>query len=263
MGRELKLNSYRLLARLGERNFIMGLLGLFLASVVIGGSALAADLSVPAPARASENEIVGRYLTANQQQQAALRGVSMEVDIDANVPKLQKQGKLHALRNISKLGTITYKMLGFNGDNSVKKEVIARYLAAEVESQTGPNISITPANYNFKVKGLRDGQNGAYYVLAVSPRKKTVGLFKGEIWLDRQTFLPLRESGRFVKNPSVFLKRMEFIKTYSVQDGVAIPQTLRSYVDTRLFGPVELTIDFTHFSKSIEPELAVVTATND
>lgn len=260
---ELKLKVRRLLIGFGERNFRMGRLGIVLASAVIAGSGLAADLSTPSPVPASEAEVVGRYLTASQQQQAALRGVSMEVDIDAHVPKLQKEGKLHALRNISKLGTITYRMLGFNGDTSVKKEVIARYLAAEVESQTGPNISISPVNYNFKLKGLRDDQNGAYYVVAVSPRKKMVGLFKGELWLDRQTYLPLRESGRFVKNPSVFLKKMEFIKIYAVQDGVAVPQSLRSYIETRLFGPVQLSIDFTHFSKAGETELASVSANNN
>lgn len=256
------MNWNRLLARLGEST-LMGRFGLFLVSVAFGGTLTAADLTAPPPVAASEAEVVGRYLTASQRQQTALRGVSMEVDIDANVPKLQRQGKLHALRNISKVGKITYRMLGFNGDNSVKKDVIARYLSAEIESQAGPNISISPDNYKFKLKGLRDEGNGAYYVLAVCPRKKMVGLFKGEIWLDRQTYLPVRESGRFVKNPSVFLKKMEFIKTYAVQDGVAIPQSLRSYVDTRLFGPVELSIDFTHFAKDVEPEVAAVVATND
>src|SRR5215471_14785936 len=73
-------------------------------------------------------QILGKYLEAKQTQQAALRGVQMEVDIDANLPKQQKNGKLHALRSISRLGKITYKGLGFSGDSSVKSQVIARYL---------------------------------------------------------------------------------------------------------------------------------------
>ena len=102
------------------------------------------------PPKASEDQVVQGYLQAVSTQQTILLGVSMEVEIDASVPKLEKKGKLHALRNISKLGKVTYRMIGFLGDNSVKKEVIARYLAAEVQAQSGPNIGITPNNYKFK-----------------------------------------------------------------------------------------------------------------
>jgi len=59
----------------------------------------------------------------------------MEVDIEASLPKLKKHGRLHGLRRISRLGRITYEALHFEGDNSVKTHVIARYLAAEAEAQ--------------------------------------------------------------------------------------------------------------------------------
>ena len=96
--------------------------------------------------------IVDRYVDATHTQQLALRDVQMEVDIDAKLVKLQKQGRLQALRSISKIGRITYKALGFSGDNTVKQEVIARYLSAESEGRDNGSISITPANYKFKYK---------------------------------------------------------------------------------------------------------------
>jgi hypothetical protein len=209
----------------------------------------------------SEQQIVGRYLSATREQQYAMRGVSMEVDFDANVPKLKKNGKLHALRTISNVGKITYHMLGFNGDNSVKKEVIARYMAAEVQSGTGPDISITPGNYKFKLKGIQSYDGRLVYVLALSPRKKEVGLFKGELWLDQATCMPVRESGRFIKSPSVFLSKMEFVRFYDLQNGVAVPQSVRSVTKTRLFGPVELSINFTNFSKDSESEPVAIAST--
>ena len=202
--------------------------------------------------------IIDHYLSATREQQSALRGVSMEVDIDASVPKLKKQGKLRALRNISKIGIITYRMLGFNGDNSVKKEVIARYLAAEVQSQTGPNIAITPENYKFKYKGEGQQDGRPAYLLSIVPRKKQVGLFKGELWLDQATYMPVREAGRFVKTPSVFMKKMEFVRIYDIHDGISIPSQVNSSVSTRLFGPVQLSIHFTHFAKDAEPEAITI-----
>jgi hypothetical protein len=237
-----------------------------LKALIFALAALTVSSVLPAKAAEAdpqETAIVNRYLSATREQQSTLRGVSMEVDIDAKVPKLQKQGKLHALRNISKLGKITYHMLGFNGDNAIKKEVIARYLSAEVQSQDGENISITPANYKFKYKGVLNHDSAQVYVFQLSPRKKRVGLFKGELWLDAQTCMPVRESGRFVKTPSIFLKKMEFTRVYAMQNGVSIPQYVESRVDTRLFGQVELTINFTHFAREPEGESVVATAAGD
>jgi hypothetical protein len=51
-------------------------------------------------------EIVDQYVSATQAQQEGLRGLSMDVEIDASLPKLKKKGTLQALRYISRLGEI-------------------------------------------------------------------------------------------------------------------------------------------------------------
>jgi hypothetical protein len=197
-----------------------------------------------------EDQMVNRYLQATRAQQSALRGGTEEVDIDAAVPKYKKQGKLHALRSISKLGKITYHALGFSGDNVVKTEVIANYLKAEVEGAKGKSdSSITPANYKFKYKGTEDWNGRLVYVLHLNPREKKVGLFKGELWLDAETYMPVREQGSFVKSPSFMLKKMQFVRDYELQNGVSLPQRTESRVETRFFGKVELNINYLTFSK--------------
>ncbi len=197
------------------------------------------------------NAILGRYVTATQTQQASMRGMKMDVDIDAQLPKLKKQGRLHALRSISQVGRVTYRALGFTGDNTVKKDVIARYLTAEVQAQgNGQDLSISPANYKFKFRGLQSHEGQQVYVFNVAPRKKEVGFFKGEIWLDKDTCMPVRESGRFVKNPSIFFKKTEFVRTYQMQNGISVPRHIDSVVQTRIVGPVELSIDFNNIQRS-------------
>jgi hypothetical protein len=203
-----------------------------------------------------EDEMVSKYIDATQQQQSALRGGTMEVDIDANVPSMKTQGKLHALRSISKLGRITYHALGFSGDNSVKTEVIARYLKAEVDASAAPdgqNFAITPENYKFKYKGEEERNGRDVYILHITPRKKKVGLFKGELWVDAQTYLPVHEAGSFVKTPSIFLKKMQFVRDYDIQNGVAVPQRMESKADVRFVGAVELNVSYLKFSKE-EPD---------
>jgi hypothetical protein len=193
--------------------------------------------------------IVDKYVDATQVQQESMRGVQMEVNIDAQLPKLEKHGKLRALRKISRLGLITYKALGFSGDNTVKQEVITRYLAAESTARENGTIAITPANYKFRYLGRIAQRGVVLHVLGVTPRKKAVGLFKGEIWIDAESGMPIRESGVFVKTPSLFLKKIAFVRDYQLRDGVAYPLHIQSTVDTRIVGRAELEISFSNFSR--------------
>ena len=168
----------------------------------------------------------------------------MQVEIDAEIPRLKKSGRLQALRLITRLGEITYRILRFEGDETVKKDVIARYLAAEQKARAehGEDIAITPANYKFRYKGTTDYAGRTAYVFQVTPKQKRLGLFRGEIWIDSVTYLPLREWGEMVKNPSVFLKNVYFVRDYYIRDQVALPRRVLSDVNTRLVGKVRLTI---------------------
>ncbi len=201
--------------------------------------------------------IISKYLQATNQQPALH---SMEVEINASVPRLQQHGKLRALRKISKVGLITYRVLGFQGDNTVKKEVIARYLQAEQQSQSDPGLLLTPANYKFKLKGERQLDDKEIVdMFQVSPRKKRVGLFKGELWLDAHSYLPVLEKGRLVKNPSIFFKKVDFERAFAIQNGVSVPAHMTSTIDTRVVGKVELDISYTNVAEGADDD-AVDTA---
>ena len=226
------------------------LLKIFILTALTAVVSVSLSYAEPSRPPVPESEIVSHFLTATQAQQDTMRGGSVEMDIDASVPKLQKQGKLHALKNITKLGKITFHVLGFTGDNTVKTEVIARYLKGEIDAaQSSSNMSLTPENYKFKYKGLEDFNGRPAYVLHVNPRQKKVGLFKGELWLDAETYMPVKETGSFVKTPSMFLKKMQFVREYEIQDGVSVPQRLESKAEVRFIGPVELNINYLRYSK--------------
>ena len=220
---------------------------LLLASLLAGASL---ESGVTGPGA----DVLERYLAAAQAQQAQMRGITMQVDIDASVPKLKKNGKLRALRQISKVGHITYNALQFVGDKTIRNDVIARYLTAETRATTNQtmDIAITPANYKFKYKGMVERDGRALHVFQLNPRKKKLGLFKGELWVDAATYMPLRESGRMVKNPSLFLKRVDFVRDYEIRDGIAYPRHVESIIQTRIVGMARLDINYGHYSR-IEP----------
>lgn len=195
----------------------------------------------------STNAIIQRFVQATQNHEDALRGSSMQVSIDASIPKLNEHGTLRALRLISKVGTVAYRKATFQGDNTVKTEVIARYLQAEQQGQGDQSVAITPENYKFKNRGEKHTAAGDVYVFQLTPRKKRVGLFKGELWLDPKTYLPVLEKGKLVKNPSVWFKKVEFERKFAVQNGLAVPQRVEISTDVRLFGRVQMNIDFSDY----------------
>ena len=216
----------------------------FVWTAIFTVSAVAETASAPSDA------IVENYCTASQAQAQTTRGASMDVEIDASLPKLKKHGRLHALRRISPLGLIRYERAQFEGDRVVIREVISRYLTAEVDAQKeqSAEIAVTPRNYKFKSKGMNQIAGQDVYVFEVTPRQKREKLFKGEVWIDARTFLKVRESGYLVKNPDFMVKKVTFIRKYEIRDGISVPRQEQSVADVRLFGKVELTIDFSNFS---------------
>ena len=217
------------------------LIALFLCCLWVGAESVA----VP------PESIVQQYCAATRGQDQLMQGSSMDVEIAASLPKLKKHGKLLALRRVSALGRITYEKLRFEGDGTVKKQIINRYLSAEAEAQQDPSISIalTPENYNFKYKGKTELEGRPTHLFDISPKHKRQGLFQGQLWIDAATFLRVQESGYLVKSPSVLLKKIAFVRKYDIRGGISVPRQEQSVVDTRLgVGRAEMTIDFSNFA---------------
>jgi len=201
------------------------------------------------------HEIIDRYLSATKTNKPS--GLQMDAQIDAALPKLKKRGSLEALRTISKLGKITWDHLHFSGDSTIKKEVIARFIQTEQEQNDTSKMAITRDNYKFKYKGLEVRSGQRVHVFHLTPRKKQPELFKGELWLDAETCLPVHESGIFVKSPSIFLKKVQFVRDYEVVNGFSVPKHVESQADTRFWGPATVTIHYNNFVKSTTDEPAV------
>ena len=211
-----------------------------------------------AETESAPDEIVRNYCAASRDQATEFKGASMEVEIHGTLPKLKKSGALRALRRISSLGRITYQVLGFEGDRTVQKEVIARYIEAEIDAQKESTaaLAVTPDNYKFHFKGRRQLEGRNTFLFEVTPRKKRDGLFRGDVWIDAATYLKVQESGYFVKTRSLFLKRVEFTRQYEIRDGMSVPTRTESVADVRLIGKAELTIDYSNYSPGDELEEA-------
>jgi hypothetical protein len=141
---------------------------------------------------------------------------------------------------------------------------------APASNGTHPRLSlaVTPDNYRFQYKGReqRDGRDtflfevtpkaqrslldraGDFFrrLIGRPPAPSVAGLFKGQIWIDRTTWLPVEDSGSLVGVGSIWVKRIDFDRKYEIRDGRSLPLRLESVADTRLVGRAELTIDYTN-----------------
>jgi hypothetical protein len=196
-----------------------------------------------------------RY-TAVQQNATPWRQETIQ--IDASLPKLAEKGRLRAIRRLLPIGRPEYQVLEIAGDRTVKQQVIVRYLNEDVRTATLPpsSVAITSANYKFRYKGSVQTASGAAYIFSIDPRKKREGLIRGELWLDGTTGLAVRQSGYFVKKPSIFVKRMAVVRETEIRDGVAEVRITHLSIDTRLVGTAELTIEERPFDAS-DPGRAV------
>jgi hypothetical protein len=159
-------------------------------------------------------------------------------------------------KRIDEKGHVSYEMKSFQGDDTIKKQVIARYISAEQDSSNTPNggaADIQPQNYKFKYKRSDKLGDKQAEVFEVAPRRSAVGLFKGEIWLDPESGLPLRFTGRLVKNPSVIFKTNDFVQDFVLQGGQAYESVLTIDSNTRLVGKVIMQIT-TSDVQSTRPE---------
>ncbi len=199
---------------------------------------------------AEAKAILENYCAARQTEAGRVQAVSMDIDIHGAIPKLKKQGRFHALRRISPLGLISYERRRFEGDGTVKNQLILRYLTTEAEAQQekSPALAVTPENYRFKYKGLATVDGRAAHLFEVSPIKKREGMFRGELWIDAGTFLPLKESGALVKKISVLVRKTAFVRNFEIRDGVALTRDEEWQFDAIGFGKAALTVAFSNFS---------------
>jgi hypothetical protein len=189
------------------------------------------------------SEALDQYLAGSGDGQPGCSGLVLAVQIDASLPHLQKRGSVSGLRLVSQTGQIAYQGLQFTGDNTIKTNVIARFLANDTSPSKGiASAGVTRQNYSFVYEGTSDYNGLSAFVFRLKPERRRVGLFTGELWLDANTAAPLRLWGDFVKSSSIFVRSVRFVLDYQGLHECFQPLRLILTAQTRIVGPAEMTV---------------------
>jgi hypothetical protein len=192
--------------------------------------------SIPPGARALQRFI------ANQQPDSR---TSVEtIEIDASLPKLNKNGRLRATRRTLPAHHPEYQVLEVSGDSMVNHQLIVRYLDADKRAAelSSASTAITPANYKFCYLGAVQLRDDPAYVFRIIPHKKRPGLINGVLWIDGDTGIAIRLSGYLVKNSSMFLKRVNVTRENYLRDGIVEARITHLLIDKRLVGSARLVV---------------------
>jgi hypothetical protein len=228
----------------------IGLLALLCAATSYGQeSSLAGPTPEVAAARLTVDESVpavafGKYLASLQERNLFTESGPIGMEIEASLPGLAKEGRMLAVRHTGASERSEYNVIQFNGDSTVRQQVIARYLAAEQQAEELPysTVAVTPTNYKFRYVGSVVNDGTAVCVFQIVPKKKRTGLIRGQIWIDSATGIAVRQQGRLVKRPSVFIRKIEVTRDTNLRDGLPYTRVTHVSIETRLVGRAELTI---------------------
>jgi len=186
-----------------------------------------------------------RYIsTTMQEKHAAIGSEDTLLEIEAALPKLGKIGRMEVVRHTSPGSEPQYSVISFDGDTTVKNQVIARYLSVEQQSYsvTASSVAITPHNYQFRYTGSIEKSGERVYVFSIKPRHRKDGLIEGQIWIDGATGAVVHQEGRLTKRPSVFIRQVKLVRDSGSRAEIPYIRVTRVGIETRLVGRAELTI---------------------
>jgi len=222
------------------------------AFAVLGlASSVAAEASggamPPIPGLHRDRDSEERYEIEIQKSHNRLfRGATMVAKFAGKMTGLDKMARIEAKRHVASDGTINYDVIAREGDKTVQKELIVRFINLEMEarSHNTEDVAVNAKNYKIKYRGTMDQAGRDTDVFEVHPRKKRIGLFKGEVWIDTETGLTVHQAGEWVKSPSVFVKTVKFSQDFEILDGYQVPKNASFVTRTRFWGVAEMNVEY-------------------
>jgi hypothetical protein len=186
-----------------------------------------------------------RYLAFLDRRDVFTESGPVSVEISASLSGQDAHAFFAAIRETGASERIEYHLLRLEGDSALTQGVVAPYLSAQAQVEELPlsSVLISPTNYKFRYIGLRYCFGTVTYVFKVSPRKSGVGLIKGQLWIDPETGVPIRQTGHFVKRPANSLGRIDTTRDVNLRGGVPYQRITHAVVHSaRPIGRAESTV---------------------
>ncbi|MGC1462079.1 MAG: hypothetical protein WA802_07760 [Terracidiphilus sp.] len=146
----------------------------------------------------------------------------------------------------------SYRILSESGSALMRSLVLHAILDNE-QHVNEPGVRegswITTANYQMQVKqgGVQKMDGRDCFAIALTPRRKEPYLLVGTLWVDAKNGEIVKLEGKGSRSSSAFTGPTEMARQYVDIDGFGEATHARAESDSFLFGPTEVTIDYTGY----------------
>jgi hypothetical protein len=126
---------------------------------------------------------------------------------------------------------------------SGRGEKVVRKVLAHEQEMAGDweESALTERNYTFGLVGEEQSNGRNCYVLTIEPKRESKDLIRGRVWIDSETYNPMRMVGEPAKNPSWWVKHVELSLGFSDVEGMWLQTSATANADVRIFGKHVLT----------------------
>lgn len=186
----------------------------------------------------TNEEIVAQMAQAQDENRTRFRPYRVTRDYNLFKGDNNNQPKPRLIAEISVVPPDSKKYTIENPDGSLMEEKIVRkMLDGEVAFAKDSRLSdITPENYDFRLNREDENSGRRCYVLDLIPKRKSKNLLRGSIWVDAQTYLPLRVEGEPTQNPSWWVTDARIVLLYSYVGPMWLQTSSEATANVRIIG---------------------------
>lgn len=214
----------------------------------------AALRSQPAPNPDLTNkEITGDTIFAklvefNRLRETRLKYYSVQSTYRVHNYKGEMRAETQAMLRYRAPNTKEFEIISEKGSGLIRRRVFKPLMDVEVETAADRiDSSITPNNYTLALLGEEELAGSRCFVVQATPKRADKYLFTGKIWIHSDEFAIVQIEGQPAKNPSFWIKRVNFVRRYQKIGDFWLPLRNESVTQLRIFGKNSLTTDYNNY----------------
>lgn len=143
-----------------------------------------------------------------------------------------------------------FQTVSEEGSKWIRRIVFNGLISSETEAASGRehrDSSVTQVNYSFRYLGQEDLDGRPNYVVYATPKRVDKYLFEGVVWIDSQDFAVAKIDGHPAKNPSFWIKKVNWVRRYGKVRDFWLPLQDVTFTEIRIFGRKKLVISYQNY----------------
>jgi hypothetical protein len=216
------------------------------------------DVNLKADAEEAPHTLVQRVVAQTTRSGIAVRATR---ELRAGTVSGKHQGWMSVETTVSASGAFKWTILEEGGSERTRNKVFRALLESEAQTWRAgakDSAALTPTNYEFTPLP----QAGDEPVrIRLTPRRKDPKLIDGILTVSSDGY-PMRLEGKMAQSPSFWIKSVRVVKRYGRFAGVALPTTIESTADLKMFGESKFTMRYQYSEvngRAISHSMASVT----